>query len=113
MPTGVTHNHENSLPTGAAKDVGPVLEFHPAHGDRYVSFRVEDLTGRSVILEISQEGPGGRSLEGYACHTVTPVPLKLVSDEVVSVRVHHGLCRNHNWGWATRGTVTATFSGRR
>lgn len=111
VPTGVTTSHEDSYPTGPTKDLAQHLEFHPAPGDRYVSFAAEDLTGRPVILEISQEaGPGGRALQGYMCQTVMPAAYELVSESTVVVRVLHGLCGNHNWGWATQGTVTATFS---
>ena len=111
VPTGVTTSHEDSLPSGPTKDLGPRLEFHPVAGDRYISFAVADMTARSVILEIEQQDPeGGAPLKGYMCQSVMPAAYRLVSLEVVSVRVLHGLCGNHNWGWATQGTVTATFS---
>ncbi|MEA2452946.1 MAG: hypothetical protein QOG04_1656 [Actinomycetota bacterium] len=112
LPTGVTTSHEDSLPTTPTKSVGPALEFHPTAADRYVTFTANDLTGRTVILEIHQDADGGEDpLQGYMCANVMPAAYELVSDNVVTVRVLHGLCGNHNWGWTTQGTVTATFSG--
>ena len=112
VPSGITTSHEDSYPTGPAKDLAPPLEFMPKATDRFVTFEAADLTGRPVILEIHQDAsaPGGTALNGYMCQSATPTAYALVSDAPVEVRVLHGACRNHNWGWATQGTVTATFS---
>lgn len=89
----------------------PPLVFTPRPGDRWMHLAVEDAAGQPVFLHIRQEADGaGKDMTEHFCDRADI--LRLVSDEPVEVYVFSGACRNHTTGFATTGTLTATFARR-
>ena len=97
--------------TVSAEDVLPALVFTPRPGDRLVHIAVEDATGQPVFVHVRQAGSGGdEDLFAHFCGHADIV--QLVSENPVEVSVFTGACQNHTTGFATTGTVTATFARR-
>ena len=98
--------------TVSAQDVLPPLVFTPRPGDRHVHLAADDLSGQPVFVHVRQEAArGGDDLFEHFCDNADIVDL--VSEKPVEVYVFSGACQNHTTGFATTGTVTATFSRRR
>lgn len=98
--------------TVSAEEVLPALVFTPRPGDAWVHLAPEDASGQPVFVHVRQEAAGnGKDLREHFCDTAKILPL--VSEEPVEVYVFSGACQNHTTGFATAGTVTATFARRR
>ena len=112
----VSYLHPNGVDTShgmATLDPTPLL-FTPRRGDRQVRFDVTDAGGRNVILYVTQEDASGQSHSiayGFCGYRSQGFPL--VSSKPVQVLVYHGLCANHQWSYASSGTIDATFSTER
>ncbi len=92
-----------------AEGVLPPIVFTPRPGDRWLHLAVDDALEQPVFLRIRQEaGRRGEDLYEHFCDTADI--LRLVSDEPVEVYVFTGLCANHTTGFASTGTLTATFA---
>lgn len=97
--------------TVSAQDVLPALVFTPRPGDKRVHLAAEDLSGQPVFVHVRQDAGGsGEDLFDHFCGNADIA--YLVSEEPVEVYVYSGACQNHTTGFATTGTVTATFSRR-
>jgi hypothetical protein len=97
--------------TVSAEDVLPALVFTPRPGDRFMHLAADDASGQPVFVHVRQEAEGnGEDLAEHFCDTADI--LELVSDEPVRVYVFSGACQNHTTGFATTGTLTATFARR-
>ncbi len=90
------------------------ISFQPRPSDRYIRLEFDDASGGHVFADVYQDPGDKRSepLEVNICEPRHPV-IPLVSRERVEVRIYAGLCHNHNWSFASRGTIIATFSNRR
>lgn len=95
--------------TVSTKAVMPPIVFRPRPGDRWMHLAAADALGKGVLVHVYQRGDRGeRDLRDIFC---APANIyRLVSDRPVEVHVFTGLCPNHNVGFATTGTLTATFS---
>lgn len=89
---------------------GPAMTFLPRPGDRSVRFEVEDLYGRNVLVYVFQEDASGQEIRHEFCAEAATVPV--LSQEPLRAYAYAGICTNHNAGFATTGTVEATFSSR-
>ncbi len=97
--------------TVSSEGIAPPLVFTPRPGDRFMHLTADDASGQPVFVHVRQEaGRGGEDLVDHFCDTAEIV--HLVSDRPVDVYVFNGACRNHTTGFATTGTVTATFARR-
>lgn len=97
--------------TVSAQDVLPALVFTPRPGDQWVHLAADDLTGQPVFVHVRQEAErGGEDLFEHFCDTADLV--ELISEKPVEVYVFSGACQNHTTGFATTGTITATFARR-
>lgn len=97
--------------TVSAEGLLPPLVFTPRPGDRFMHLAADDASGQPVFLHIRQEADGrGEDLADHFCDKAEIV--HLVSDRPVEVYVFSGACRNHTTGFATTGTLTATFARR-
>ena len=112
----VDYLHPNGVDTShgmVTADPDPLL-FQPRAGDHQVRFDVADAGGRNVILYVTQEDGSGESQPiayGFCGYRSQGFPL--VSNKPVEVLVYHGLCANHQWSYASSGTIDATFSTAR
>ncbi len=69
------------------------------------------MSGQPVFVHVRQDGgPRGEDLFEHFCDTADII--ELVSSEPVEVYLFNGACQNHTTGFATFGTVTATFARR-
>jgi hypothetical protein len=95
--------------TVSTKALMPPFVFEPRPGDRWMHLAAEDALGKGVLVHVYQRGDRGeRDLRDIFC---APANIyRLVSERPVEVHVFTGLCPNHNFGFATTGTLTATFS---
>jgi hypothetical protein len=97
--------------TVSTRGVLPPIVFTPRPGDEWMYLAVEDAAGEPVFVHVRQEAEGGG--EDLFDHFCSRADLThLVSDRPVEVYVFSGACRNHTTGFATTGTLTATFSRR-
>lgn len=89
----------------------PALVFTPRPGDKFVHLAAEDASDQPVFVHVRQEaGPGEEDLFEHFCDRADII--ELVSEKPVEVYVFSGACQNHTTGFATTGTVTATFARR-
>jgi hypothetical protein len=98
------HGDDMTLP----EDSTPIV-FQPKPGDREVHFEIQDQAGSPTVLLVHQDVPGshhGLNLEFCA----TSGYFDLAGTKPLEIRILSGFCRNHLFGVATIGTVTATFS---
>jgi hypothetical protein len=95
--------------TLSTKAVMPPIVFTPRPGDEWMHLAADDALGMGVLVHVRQRGDRGeRDLEDIFC---APAKLyQLVSSKPVEVHVFSGLCPNHTVGFATTGTLTATFA---
>jgi hypothetical protein len=97
--------------TVSARGVLPPLVFTPRPGDAVVHLAVDDASDQPVFVHVRQEGDRGEEdLFVHFCGRAEIV--HLVSAEPVEVFVFTGACQNHTTGFATTGTITATFARR-
>ena len=95
--------------TVSAEDVLAPLVFTPRPGDKLVHVAVEDATGQPVFVHVRQAADGGEeNLYEHFCDRADIIDL--VSEKPVEVTVFSGTCQNHTTGFATTGTITATFA---
>lgn len=88
---------------------GDPLTFNARKGDTSVTFRVADAYDRLVIVQVYQRDPSsGDLVRNEFCATTAKVPV--LGKGRLDVFVYSGACINHNFGYATTGTVTAEFS---
>jgi hypothetical protein len=95
------------------------LTFTPKPGDRWIRFEFRDVTGRDVLAHITQgdshQGGGITGVHPYSDGEIvcaTRHSFRLHGTEDVELSLYAGLCPNHTFGYATSGTVVATFSKR-
>lgn len=106
-PHGVDTWHWTVSTQGTA---APIV-FTPRPGDRWMHLAADDASGQSVLVHVRQEADGDREdLFTHFCHDAGIV--HLVSDRPVEIYVFSGFCQNHTNGFATTGTLTATFARR-
>lgn len=97
--------------TVSAQDVAPAVVFQPRPGDRFMHLAADDVSGEPVFVHVRQEAQGGgEDLFEHFCDRADIV--HLVSDRPVEVYLFNGACQNHTTGFATTGTLTATFARR-
>ena len=97
--------------TVSAGEVLPPLVFTPRSGDTAMHLAADDASGQPVFVHVRQEGDAGEDdLFDHFCDTAEIV--HLVSEKPVEVYVFSGACQNHTTGFATTGTITATFARR-
>jgi hypothetical protein len=95
----------------SAEDVLPPIVFTPRPGDEWVHLAASDASGMPVFVQVRQEADGsGEDLFEHFCDSADIV--QLVSEKPVEVYVFNGACQNHTTGFATTGTLTATFARR-
>jgi len=116
-PAGIWTSHFDagmrSLPEEA-------LIFQPKRGERWVHLDFDDALGQKVLVHITQGEPAHEADDPAGVHPYSDGRItcergfgfKLTSNEPIEVRVYSGLCPNHTFGYASTGTVTATFSKR-
>lgn len=98
--------------TVSTEEAVPALVFTPRPRDKWVHLAADDALGKGVLVHVYQRGDaGGRDLKEVFCGEVNIYGL--VSRNPVEVHVFSGACPNHDFGFATAGTVTATFSPSR
>ncbi len=104
------HGDEEHGNMGAIPLVPPVT-FVPARGERMVEVAVQDLTDRPVMVYVHQPALShhGDDVAVTFCSKRNPA-IRLGGSVPVEVSVYSGVCRNHTFGFATSGTITATFS---
>jgi hypothetical protein len=96
--------HHLTLP----EDSTPIT-FDPKPGDRLVNIEVMDQSGRWAAVLVHQEAPGKHHADDLEfCAPSRYIPLD--NSRPLEIRVYSGLCHNHEYGVATSGTITATFS---
>lgn len=95
--------------TVSTKAVMPPVVFTPRPGDRWMHLAADDALGKGVLVHVYQRGDRGeRDLQDIFC---APAKLyRLASRKPVEVHVFSGFCPNHTAGFATTGTLAATFS---
>ena len=96
------------------------MTFTPKRGERWIHFEFQDVTGRDVLAHMTQgEGQHGEGVTGVHPYSdgeivcATQHSFKLKGTEDVHLSLYAGLCPNHTFGYATSGTVVATFSTSR
>ncbi len=99
---GARTYHDPDPYLGLAPEPEPMV-FHPRPGDRSVRLDIDDASGRNVIAFASQG-----DVEEDMCTVSGSLPV--TGREPLLVRVYSGACANHNWGFTSTGTITATFS---
>lgn len=92
-----------------AEGILPPIVFTPRPGDRWLHLAVDDVLEQPVFLRVRQDA-GGRGEDLYEHFCDAADILRLVSEEPVEVYVFTGLCANHTTGFASTGTLTATFA---
>ncbi|MDQ3915730.1 MAG: hypothetical protein M3323_10455 [Actinomycetota bacterium] len=95
--------------TVSTKAVMPPIVFTPRPQDRWMHLAADDALGKGVLVHVYQRGDRGeRDLQDIFC---APANLyRLVSRRPIEVHLFSGACPNHTFGFATTGTLTATFS---
>ena len=97
--------------TVSAGAVLPPLVFTPRPRDSVMHLAVDDAADQPVFVHVRQAGDAGEEdLFDHFCGTRDIV--YLVSEKPVEVYVFSGACQNHTTGFATTGTITATFARR-
>jgi hypothetical protein len=97
--------------TVSTKPVLPPIVFTPRPQDRWMHLAADDALGKGVLVHVQQEGDRGRpGLEDIFCAHAKL--FELSSTKPVEVHVFTGACPNHTFGFATTGTLTATFAPR-
>lgn len=97
--------------TVSTKAVMPPIVFTPRPVDRWMHLAADDALGKGVLVHVRQRGDRGeRDLRDIFCARANVY--RLVSSKPVEVHVFSGACPNHNFGFATMGTLTATFAPR-
>ena len=95
--------------TVSARGVLPPLVFTPRPGDSMMHLAVDDAAGQPVFVHVRQQGdPGEDDVFEHFCDRADIV--HLASENPVEVYVFSGACQNHTTGFATMGTITATFA---
>ncbi|MGH2755399.1 MAG: hypothetical protein ACRDLB_13350 [Actinomycetota bacterium] len=117
-PMGIWTSHFDEGMRSLPEDA---LIFHPKRGERRVHLDFDDALGQKVLVHITQgessheaEDPTG--VHPYSDGHITcayEYDFKLTSTDPIEVRVYSGLCPNHTFGYASTGTVTATFAKKR
>jgi hypothetical protein len=94
----------------ALDDEMPGLFFKPMAGDRSVTIDSADADGQHVIVHVYQPSSmkGMKPLDDEFCDP--SASFNLVGSKPVEVWVYDGACDNHDFGWASQGTIKATFS---
>jgi hypothetical protein len=106
-PHGVDARHW----TVSTEETTEPIVFTPRPGDRVVRLAADDASGQPVFMHVRQDAQGnGDDLFAHTCATVTVV--ELVSERPIEVFLFNGFCRNHTSGFATTGSLTATFARR-
>ncbi len=91
------------------KAVFPPIVFTPRRTDNWMHLAADDALGKGVLLHVYQRGDWGEpDLEDVFCAPAKII--RLVSHKPVEVHVFSGLCPNHTFGFASTGTITATFA---
>ena len=113
-PAGIWTSHFDEGMRNLPEDT---MVFTPKRGDRWINFEFRDVTGRDVLFHITQGTPhhndGVTGVHPYSDGDIscaTRHAFKLHGTEDVELRLYAGLCPNHTFGYATSGTVIATFS---
>jgi hypothetical protein len=97
--------------TVSTKALTPPIVFRPRPTDRWMHIATEDVLDKPVLVHVYQRGDRGeRDLRDIYCQKVNLY--RLVSGRPVEVHLFTGLCPDHDFGYATAGTVTATFTRR-
>lgn len=97
--------------TVSTKAVMPPIVFRPRRTDRWVHIATDDLLEKPVLVHVYQRGDWGEpDLRDIYCQKANIY--RLVSTKPVEIHLFTGLCPDHDPGYATAGTVTATFSRR-
>jgi hypothetical protein len=113
-PAGIWTSHYDE---GIRSLPEETFTFTPAKGDRWIRFEFQDVTGRPVLAHITQgeehHGESPTDVHPYSdgeivCATRHSFKLRGTAD--VELSVYAGLCPNHTFGYATNGTVVATFA---
>lgn len=106
-PNGVRTDHYDDQIEQLPQGVG--MRFTPRAGDASVHLTVADAYKRFVLVHVFQEDARtGERVRHTFCATQATIPV--LGERPVDVYVYSGLCTNHNFGYATTGTVTAKFS---
>ncbi len=113
-PAGVWTSHYDEAARSLPEDT---FTFQPKKGERFVDFTFEDVSGRSIVFHIRQgdapahQGPTGDHAysDGVIECGTSYTHFELRGRDPVEVSVYVGLCPDHTFGYATAGTITATF----
>ncbi len=93
------------------KALFPPFVFTPRRIDNWMHLAADDALGKGVLLHVYQRGDWGEpDLKDIFCAPAKII--RLVSHKPVEVHVFSGLCPNHTFGFASTGTLTATFAPR-
>jgi hypothetical protein len=113
-PAGVWTSHFDE---GMRSLPEETMTFIPKRGDRWIRFEFQDATGRDVLAHITQGTPhepdGVTGVHPYSDGEIvcaTRHSFRLHGMQDVQLRLYAGLCPNHTFGYATTGTVIATFA---
>lgn len=112
-PAGIWTSHFDGPMRSLPEDE---FVFVPRKGERSVRFEFVDALGTDVLLHVTVEGQevGDHGLDhAYSDGMIDCAPsyeMPLTSRSPIHVSVYSGLCPNHTFGFASSGTITATFS---
>ena len=113
-PAGIWTSHYDE---GIRSLPEETFTFTPRKGDRWIRFEFQDVTGRAVLAHMTQgkrhHGESPTDVHPYSDGEIvcaTSHSFKLHGTADVELRLYAGLCPNHTFGYATSGTVVATFA---
>ncbi len=106
-----SHGFDTYHFTVSTEALMPPIVFTPRRQDRWLHLAADDALDKGVLVHVFQPGDrGAPDLEDIFCAKANVY--RLVSTQPVEVHIYSGACPNHNFGFATTGTLTATFSPR-
>ena len=111
-PAGVWTSHYDGPARALPEDE---FVFAPKKGERSVRFDFEDALGTDVLFHVTVEGDAveDHGLDhAYSDGMIDCAPsyeMALTSLRPIHVSVYSGLCPNHTFGFASTGTITASF----
>jgi hypothetical protein len=111
-PAGVWTSHYDAPARALPEDD---FVFIPKKGERYVRFDFTDALGTDVLFHVTLEGESveDHGLDhAYSDGMIDCAPsyeMALTSLTPIHVSVYSGLCPNHTFGFASTGTITASF----